>query len=64
MKHPEVTHREELNGREINEISTVFEDARRSNRIGIDRKVFREHLKALSEQICLIDEGVSRSVCV
>ena len=54
MKHPEITHREELNGREISEIATILEGARKNNRIVVDRKVLREYLNHMLTNAGLI----------
>ncbi len=44
MKEAEINRREELNKRETEEIASVLEGARPSNRIDVDREELREHL--------------------
>ena len=44
MKEAEINRREELNKRETEEIASVLEGARPSNRIDVDREELRGHL--------------------
>ena len=54
MKEAEINRREELNKRETEEIASVLEGARPSNRIDVDREELREHLNHLLTEAGLI----------
>ena len=50
----DITRREELNDRETEEIASVLEGARPSNRIDVDRKELRDHLNHILTETGLI----------
>ena len=54
MKEAEITRREELNDRETEEIASVLEGARPSNRIDVDRKELRDRLNHMLTKTGLI----------
>jgi len=54
MKEAKITRRKELSDRETEEIASVLEGARPSNRVDVDRKELRDHLNHVLTKAGLI----------